>query len=187
MKINKIFFITLLVNLSISILSFVAIATKINRVNTNELSTDRLQFTSHLYVSITNDNFFYSNSKLDNYIAYHKIHDSNVLIVRYSQMDCRSCIDFITSKISFFFPNYNNTPQIVFMVSDVTSGHAPNLNNIIILDKNEHPNIPADEFRSPYLMIYQHGVIKHLFIPSTDNPDVFETYIQSIKSRYFQT
>ncbi|HCT93901.1 MAG: hypothetical protein A2X19_05095 [Bacteroidetes bacterium GWE2_39_28] len=186
MKHYKILYAILLINLIITILSFIKITSNSHNIKNNELSADRLHFMSHMYLSVFNDNTLVNNTKLDSYIAYNKIENDDIMIIRYSQLDCKGCVDFVIKKVLTFFPNYSSTPKIVFLVSDLPFGVTPIHTNTIVLDKSELPNIPAEELKNPYIFIYNKGIIKHLFIPNTDNPEVLETYIQFIKSRYFK-
>lgn len=178
-------YILIIVNLIITLL----ILFMLNNYNTqksvnNELSDDKLMFMSHIYTSVSNDNLYIKNQKLNNYIKNKNYENENILVIRYSRYSCKSCIDFVLNYLSKYIPNFKENPKILFIISDCNENSPKEFINTIILNKGELLNMPAEELRIPLLFVINNNIIKHVYMPDTSQKDIMGIYFKELLNRY---
>lgn len=101
-----------------------------------------------------------------------------LLVVWHSALGCSSCNDYVLDKTADI--PAKGLPLLVVGAdfrSKTTSERA------VYLGRNESLGLIAEDLKLPFVFIYD-GEIRHLFFPSPGNQLVFETYLDTILSRY---
>lgn len=140
---------------------------------------------SHLYYSISDDSTILDNNLIQNYLLNNDLINSPVLVVCYSQFSCNSCLDYLLSKLRECFPDYETNKQILFVATDFKSDPYKTLGNTVTIRDSDELGLASTASNEPFLFIDIDGYVFHVFTPDSRYDFLFETYLSTIKDKYF--
>lgn len=105
------------------------------------------------------------------------------LVIRYSGLGCKLCVDYIAREVSLFFPDLSENDSVVFVASDLFDD-STKYGKTIELTESESLGLAFEETLVPFVFIVDSERIQHFYIPDKEQPDVLESYLQSVKERY---
>ena len=100
------------------------------------------------------------------------------LVVWHSALGCSSCNDYVLDKTADI-----PTKGLPLLIVGADFRSKKTSERALYLGRNESLGLIAEDLKLPFVFIYD-GEIRHLFFPNPGNQLVFETYLDTILSRY---
>lgn len=143
-----------------------------------------LLFLDHLSQSVFSDGNHLSSEVLLDYQIRNDLLDNDLLVVRYSDMSCAPCKNYIVSKLSDYYGNLAEHKQVLFIASDFNGSQVEEYGNTVYLRGKEYLGLPLEESNIPFVFIYSNSTVLHSFTPVPGEDDCFDLYLAAINSRY---
>ena len=107
-----------------------------------------------------------------------------MLILRYSGLSCKGCVQSCLSALRRQFPNYEANNRILIVVSDVSASQIPA--NSLVLNAIEVLGYDLEGTRIPHFFVYDPMTqkIQHTFVPDQSDLNAIPIYLSTISGRY---
>lgn len=100
------------------------------------------------------------------------------LVIWHSALGCSSCNDYVLDKTADI-----PSKGLPLLIVGADFRSKTSSDRTVYLARNESLGLITEDLKLPFVFIYD-GEIRHLFFPSPGNQLVFETYLDTILSRY---
>lgn len=140
---------------------------------------------NRLYYSITDDSTILDNDLIQRYRLHNNIIGSPILVVCYSQFSCNSCLDYVLKELREFFPDFETKKDILFVATDFKNAPYRTLGNTVTIRSNDELGLASTASNEPFLFIDIDGYVFHVFTPDSKFGFLYETYLSTIKDKYF--
>lgn len=107
-----------------------------------------------------------------------------VLVLRYSGLSCRSCVQSCINALRRQCPDFENNNRVLIVVSDVTPSQI--ISGSLILDSGETLGYDLEGTRIPHFFVFDPITqqIKHTYLPDQTDLNALRIYLTSVTGRY---
>ncbi|QIA06555.1 hypothetical protein [Draconibacterium halophilum] len=129
----------------------------------------------------------YLGNDATNIKKLYDIIDKPSIVYRFSGRACNICIDFVFKELVKIFPDFDQNNNIIVLCNDTNprikeSYFGKQLYSV----KDSSFNLVIEHFEIPFIFILDNEQrCKHLFIPDYAFPERTDTYLETIKQKYF--
>lgn len=153
------------------------------------LKSQMMQWLSNEGLEINNLKLFYGNDTSKIELLYDLI-NKPTLVYYVSGKMCSSCIQFGIKKAKEYFGEFENNPNVILLVSDMTPREKRALYNnqcYSFFDENEKLNIPIETTNLPFFFVIDtNKKVTMFFLPDSTNPIFTEKYLEIISRRFIK-
>jgi len=117
-----------------------------------------------------------------------------MLVIRISEFDCTTCVDFLLSKINRYFGKKGLNENIIIIgsypdnrsLSAILRGLTCEFKAYNTVQEDAKLNISSDLVSYPYCFILDKSMqVRHLFIPNKSYPEIANKYFELVSEKYF--
>ena len=107
-----------------------------------------------------------------------------VLVLRYSGLSCRSCVQSCVNALRRQCPDFENNNRVMIVVSDASPSQI--ISGSLVLDSGESLGYDLEGTRIPHFFIFDPITrqIKHTFLPDQTDLNALRIYLASVTGRY---
>ena len=166
----------------------VAILSKVSRIKGDTSEEAKLLYMTQInqtIASILDDATHIDAKRICEYVQENELQDTPLLIIRYSNFSCSSCLNNVVKGLGKAFPDYQSNKRVLFVVSDLKTKPQKKLGNTITLKYGENWGLESENTNEPCLFILFNGTVFHIFTPNSRYNAVYEAYLETIKEKYF--
>lgn len=148
--------------------------------NGSEDSFLPMVYENQIYQSISTDGCVIYN---DNFLQSCKS-QLPILVLRYSGLSCRSCVQACMNGLRRHWPDYENNSRIMVVVSEVPNDDGSSRS--VVLGDNETLGYDLEGTRIPHFFVYDpvSQSIFHTFVPDQSDLNAIQIYLSTVLSRY---
>lgn len=141
-------------------------------------------YAGHIYTSCLSDGNTIEAPQFKEYIEKRHLSDKFFLVVKYSDLSCSSCMDYILANLRRFIPDYMDNDRVLFLASDFKRRDGQEHGNTVYIDDSADFSHALEGSNIPFMFIYN-GRIMMSFSPSIEHDELTETYLETIANRFF--
>lgn len=142
-----------------------------------------LVYENQIAQAVSTDGLEIINSEFHQLLIKRRI-SQPMLILRYSGLSCKGCVQSCFNALRRQFPNYEANDRILIVVSDVSASQVPS--NSLVLDSMESLGYELEGTRIPHFFVYDPLIqkIQHTFVPDQSDLNAIPIYLSTISGRY---
>lgn len=159
----------------------------VNTYRSNRIQEDSflpMVYESQLFQSISTDGLDIISPTFHAALLSKKI-TQPVLVLRYSGLSCKSCLQDCFNSLNRLIPDYENNGRLMIVVSEAEASSL-RTSSSILLGHGETLGYSLEDTHIPHFFVYDpvKQIILHTFTPDQSDPNALTIYISNIVGRY---